>query len=452
MQVLQNHRTFFNCGATRPIAYRRGQLELLKKTILAREQKIYEALFTDLRKCKESTWITEIGMVINEINYAIKNIDSWTKPTSAGTNLLNFPSKSYTIPEPLGVVLIIAPWNYPFQLLFNPLIGAIAAGNCVAVKGSEFAKATDAVMKEIVEDCFEREYISYHSGDGAEVFNALTSDFRFDHIFYTGSTAIGKLIYQRAAETLTPVTLELGGKSPCIVDDTANLKVAAKRIAVTKYDNSGQMCVAPDYLLVHKNVSEEFVMTLKQTLTSFYGEDASASYDYGRIINERQFNRLASYLQDADIVFGGSTNASDLYIEPTIIRNCKHTDAVMQDEIFGPILPYFIYETNEEALAIIEKHKNPLAFYIYSNSKTNQAFFTNNVSFGGGCINNSSWHLTNHNLPFGGRGNSGMGNYHGKYSFKTFSHTKAIMKTPTWFNPSIKFPSFKGKLNLFKKI
>jgi aldehyde dehydrogenase (NAD+) len=452
MQILQNHRTFFNCGATKPVAYRKANLKVLKKVILENEQKIYDALYADLKKCKESAWITEIGMVINEIDYAIKKLDSWAKPVSAGTNLLNFPAKSYTVAEPLGVVLIIAPWNYPFQLLFNPLIGAIAAGNCVAVKGSEFVPATDAVMKTIVETSFEKEYVSYHTGDGATVFNELTSNFRFDHIFYTGSTAVGKLIYQRAAEALTPVTLELGGKSPCIVDETANLKVAAKRIAVTKFDNCGQMCVAPDYLLVHKNICQEFIGILKQTIVDFYGQDASSSYDYGKIVNQRQFNRLRNYLVDADIVHGGATNEESLYIEPTIIRNCKLSDAVMQEEIFGPILPYFVYETKEEALELIKNHENPLAFYVYSNNSSNQKYFTDNVAFGGGCINNSSWHLTNHNLPFGGRGNSGIGNYHGQYSFHTFSHKKAIMKTPTWFNPKIKFPSFKGRLGLFKKI
>ncbi|MBP6430580.1 MAG: aldehyde dehydrogenase family protein, partial [Ferruginibacter sp.] len=350
----------------------------------------------------------------------------------------------------LGVVLIIGPWNYPFQLLINPLIGAIAAGNCVVLKASEFAPATAAVMKKIIESTFDKNYILFTEGDGATVVPAMLNNFTFDHIFYTGSTAVGKLIYKMAAENLTPVTLELGGKSPCVVEEDANIKVAARRIAVTKFSNCGQMCVAPDYVLVHERKKDELVTALKKAIIDFFSEDASTHYNYGKIINEKQFDRLTNYLQQGEVLIGGKTNKENLFIEPTIVDNISLEGSIMKDEIFGPILPILTYKTKEDALAIIEKNKNPLAFYVFTSSNKNEKFWMDNVAFGGGCVNNASWHLTNHNLPFGGRGFSGTGNYHGKSSFDTFSHKKAVMKTPTWFDPSIKYPPFKGKLKLFK--
>jgi aldehyde dehydrogenase (NAD+) len=445
--ALQN---YFKNGETKSYSFRLTQLKKLKQSILNHEDDLYNALNVDLKKSKEETWVTETGMVLSELNAAIKHLKSWMEPERVGTNLLNMPSSSKIIPEPLGVVLIIGPWNYPFQLLINPLIGAIAAGNCIVVKASEFAPATAAIMKKIIEESFAKNYILFVDGDGATVVTAMLNNFTFDHIFYTGSTAVGKLIYKMAAENLTPVTLELGGKSPCVVEEDANIKVAARRIAVTKYSNCGQMCVAPDYVLVHESKKNELVEAIKKAIISFFSEDAATHYNYGKIINEKQFDRLSKYLQQGNILFGGKTNKEKLFIEPTIIDTITLDDSIMKDEIFGPILPIISYKTKEEALAIIEKNKNPLAFYVFTSNKSNEKFWIDNVAFGGGCVNNASWHLTNHNLPFGGRGFSGTGNYHGKNSFDTFSHKKAVMKTPTWFDPSIKYPPFKGKLNLFK--
>ena len=449
---LLNLQNYFKTGETKSYAFRLKQLKKLKQSILKHEDDLYDALNKDLKKSKEETWVTETGMVLSELSAALKHLKSWMEPERVSTNLLNMPSSSRIIPEPLGVVLIIGPWNYPFQLVINPLIGAIAAGNCTVIKGSEFAPATGAVIKKIIEETFAANYILFVEGDGATVVPAMLNNFTFDHIFYTGSTSVGKLIYKMAAENLIPVTLELGGKSPCVVEEDANIKIAAKRIAITKYSNCGQMCVAPDYILVHKNKKDELVEALKKSIADFYGEDSATNYNYGKIINEKQFDRLTNYLQQGNILYGGKTNKAQLFIEPTIIDNVSVDDSIMKDEIFGPILPIIIYNTKEEALTIIEKNKNPLAFYVFTSSSSNEKFWINNVAFGGGCVNNASWHLTNHNLPFGGRGFSGTGNYHGKNSFNTFSHKKAVMKTPTWFDPSIKYPPFKGKLKIFKWI
>jgi aldehyde dehydrogenase (NAD+) len=424
----------------------------LKKAILQHETELNDALFTDLKKSKEESWVTEIGMVLSELKNAISNLRNWMEPERVPTNFVNFPSTSKLLSEPLGVVLIIAPWNYPFQLLFNPLIGAIAAGNCIAMKPSEFATATDAVMQKIINTTFDPKYISYHRGDGAEVITRLMTNFVFDHVFYTGSTLVGRIIYKMAAENLVPVTLELGGKSPCIVESDANIKVAARRIAITSFSNCGQMCVAPDYILVHESKADALIEALKSSLHKFFTADPSTCYNYGKIINEKQFDRLVGYLKHGKIAYGGTINKAQLYIAPTIITDIAVTDPIMQDEIFGPILPVLTFNTPEQALAIIALNPNPLAFYVFTNSSKKENFWMHHVSFGGGCVNNASWHLTNHNLPFGGRGFSGTGAYHGKFSFDCFSHKKAYMKTPTWFDPAFKYPPFKGKIGLFKKL
>lgn len=445
-------KQFFLSGATQSIEFRKQQLLALKKAILKYENELNEALFIDLKKSKEEVWVTEIGFVLSELNLALKKIDKWTKPQKVSTNLLNFPSSSYIQYEPLGTVLIIAPWNYPFQLLFTPLIGAIAAGNCVVLKPSEFAIATQSVMKKIIEEAFATNYILFAEGEGSTIIPQLTNNFIFDHIFYTGSTAVGKIIYQQAAKNLVPVTLELGGKSPCVVDVEANIAITAKRIAVTKFSNCGQMCVAPDYVLVHSSIKEQLVTALIKCITDFFGTNAKENEGYGKIINQKQFARLISYLNDGKIVYGGKYNAETLYLQPTIIENINPNSGLLTEEIFGPILPIITYNTNEDALAFINKNPNPLAFYIFSNNKNTQNYWLQKVPSGGACVNNTSWHLTNHNLPFGGRGNSGIGNYHGNFSFKTFSHQKAVLKTPTWFDPSMKYPPFIGKLGLFKKL
>ena len=449
---LENLRTFFNSGNTQSYAFRKEQLNRLKSSILKHEQDLYDALYTDLKKSPEEVWVTETGMVISELNTAIKKLSKWMKPKRVSTNLLNLPSRSRILSEPLGVVLIIAPWNYPFQLLINPLIGAIAAGNCVVLKPSEFAPATDAVMKKIIEETFPKEYILYVQGDGAAVIPEMMNNCTFDHVFYTGSTAVGKIIYKMAADKLTPVTLELGGKSPCVVESDANIKVAARRIAMTKFSNAGQMCVAPDYVLVHESVKEKFIDSMKESIENFFSSTPEESYNYGKIINAKQFDRLNNYLQQGKVAHGGRTDKEKLFIEPTLLTDVSMNADVMKDEIFGPILPIFSFNEKEEALKIIQQHPNPLSFYVYTSNSTKESDWLKAVPAGGSCVNNSSWHLTNHNLPFGGRGFSGIGNYHGHFSFDTFSHKKAVMKTPTWFDPNIKYPPFKGKLSLFKKV
>ena len=306
-------------------------------------------------------------------------------------------------------------------------------------------------MQKIVSE-FDPEYIQYTEGHGEIVVTAMLNEFRFDHIFYTGSTAVGKIIYKQAAEKLIPVTLELGGKSPCVVAADASINVAARRIAIAKFSNSGQMCVAPDYVLVHESKKNELEEALKKSIREFFGDKPEESYNYGKIINERQFDRINGYLDSGNISYGGRTNRSQLFIEPTILTNVPIDSPIMKEEIFGPVLPLLTFTTNDEAKNIIAKNPNPLAFYVFTSSRKNELDWITSVPAGGVCINNSSWHLTNHHLPFGGRGTSGMGDYHGRYSFEVFSHRKAIMKTPTWFDPDMKYPPFKGKLKLFKKI
>jgi aldehyde dehydrogenase (NAD+) len=452
MDNLMQMRNYFESGATKPYAFRREQLKKLQAAVKKYEQQIHEALYADLKKSPEECWVTETGFLLSEINNTLKHLKNWMQPEMVPTNLLNIPSKSFVLKEPLGVVLIISPWNYPFQLLMTPLAGAIAAGNCIVLKASEFAPATAAVMKQMIEETFDKDYIQVIEGDGATVIPEMMNNFSFDHVFYTGSTAVGKLIYKMAAERLVPVTLELGGKNPCIVEYDANIQVAAKRIAMTKFSNAGQMCVAPDYVLVHESKKDALVAEMKKAIRKFFSDKPEGSYNYGKIINERQFNRLVNYLQQGNILHGGRSDKAKLFIEPTIIDNVSLESAVMKDEIFGPILPLISFNSKEEALKIIELNKNPLAFYVFTSGSAKEKDWLNSVAFGGGCVNNASWHLTNHNLPFGGRGFSGSGQYHGKYSFETFSHKKAVMKTPTWFDPAMKYPPFRGKLKLFKLV
>jgi aldehyde dehydrogenase (NAD+) len=449
---LQELRAYFDSGITKPAAFRKQQLKQLKESILRHEEDLYHALYADLKKSKEESWVTETGLVLNEIRIAIKNLDRWMRPERTSTNLLNFPSASRIEKEPLGVVLIVGPWNYPLQLLFLPLVGAIAAGNTIVLKPSEFCPSVSAVMKKITENVFDPRYILYVEGDGAEVVPAMLQQFSFDHIFYTGSTQVGRIIYKMAAEHLTPVTLELGGKSPCVVESDANIKVSAKRIVMTKFSNAGQMCVAPDYLLVHESVKLKLTEALSSAILNFYGDQPAGNYNYGKIINEKQFDRLFSYLKNMKILQGGKSDRDSLYIEPTLLDEPSIESAVMNDEIFGPLLPIVSFKSMDEAVGIIRRHPNPLSFYIYTRSHKKEKAWLDAVPSGGACVNNSSWHLTNHHLPFGGRGFSGMGKYHGKFSFETFSHQKAVMRTPTWFDPSIRYPPLKGKLGLFKKI
>jgi aldehyde dehydrogenase (NAD+) len=445
-------KDYFNTGATQTYAFRLLQLERLKKAVMDSEKILYEALHADLKKTDEDAWATEVGFFLSELNHTIKHLQEWMQPKSVATNLVNMPSTSYTIQEPLGVVCIIAPWNYPFQLLFTPLIGAIAGGNCAVLKPSEFAPATAKVMAKIVGDLFPNNYMLYLEGDGATVLPPLLTENRFDHIFYTGSTAVGKIIYKYAAEKLVPVTLELGGKSPAVITADANLRVAARRLASPKFSNCGQMCIAPDYILVPTDLKDKLIKELIIAIQSFYGVDAEASEHYGKIINDKQWLRITSYLSEGEIIYGGKSNREKLFIEPTIMTGV-HADAkIMQDEIFGPILPILTYTSKEEALAIIQKNPNPLAFYVFTENKADEQYWLTNVPSGGACVNNATMHITNHDLPFGGRGFSGTGGYHGKLSFDTFTHTKSVLKTPTWIDPSFKYPPYKGKAWLLKRL
>ena len=452
LNKLKAQRVFFETGITKEYDFRQQQLQKLLAVVQKYELEIFEALHTDLKKSPEECWITENGFFLSELKNAIKKLSSWMKPQKVRTNLANLPSKSLIIAEPLGVVLIISPWNYPFQLLFTPLIGAVAAGNCVVLKSSEFAQATSAIMKKMLAEIFNEQYILLIEGDGATVITEMMDNFVFDHVFYTGSTAVGKIIYQNAAKNLVPVTLELGGKSPCVVEAEVDIKVAAKRIAFPKFSNAGQMCVAPDYVLVHASQKDALVTELKKAIETFFKGDAETSYDYGKIINEKQFDRLVSYLRDGKILYGGKTNREKLFIEPTLMDNINLDGGIMNDEIFGPLLPIISFTGMEEALQIIARHKNPLAFYLFTNNKEKEKRWLQAVAFGGGCINNASVHLLNHHLPFGGRGTSGTGKYHGRFSFDTFSHKKAVLKTPTWLDLSIKYPPYAGRLNFFKKL
>ena len=443
-------RKYFDTGVTKPYRFRKKQLQSLKHAILKYEKEIVAALYTDLKKSAEEGYASETGLVLADINLALKNLRNWMQPRYTATDLVNIPSGSKIYRDPLGIVLIIAPWNYPLQLILMPLIGAIAGGNCAVLKPSEFAPATAAIIEKIISEIFPADYIAVVNGDGAEVVPSMMKNFRFDHVFYTGSIPVGKAVYMMAAEQLVPVTLELGGKSPAIVDADANLTIAAKRIILGKFINAGQTCIAPDYVLVHDAIRDKFVGKLKETITKFYTDNPESSYDYGRIINTRRFDKLISYIGSGKIVTGGRHDRSKLYIAPTVLEDVSLESPVMTEEIFGPILPLIGFHTTSEAIKIVEHNPNPLAFYLFSGNKKTQREWIEKVSFGGGCINNADWHFTNHYLPFGGVGNSGMGAYHGKYTFNTLTREKPVMKTPNWFDPSIKYPPMKGRLKLFK--
>jgi aldehyde dehydrogenase (NAD+) len=444
-------RRFFQSGATRPYHWRRQQLQLLQQAIREEEAAIHEALYTDLKKSPEEAYATETGLVLAEIRHTLKHLAKWMRPQKAGTNLVNYPAASRVYRDPLGVVLVIAPWNYPFQLSLIPLAAALAAGNTVLLKPSEWAPATAAVLEKLLTGIFPADVVRVVQGNGAEVVPALIREFRFDHIFFTGSVPIGQAIYRLAAEQLIPVTLELGGKSPVIVEKDADLRVAARRIVVGKFANAGQTCIAPDYLLVHADVRDNLLQHLRKTITDFYGPEPRHSYDYGKIINAKQFDRLVAYLADGTAFCGGDHHRQTLYIAPTLLTDVDPAAAVMKSEIFGPLLPVFSYRTTEEAMAFVRNYPDPLAFYLFSADKRLQKTWIEGLSFGGGCINNTDWHFANPYLPFGGIGQSGIGAYHGKYSFDRFTHLKAVMKTPTSIDPAIKYPPFKGKMKWFKR-
>ena len=445
-------RRFFLRGATRTYQFRRQQLIALRNAIKKYERHIESALYADLKKNPEEVYATETGLVVAELNVALKNLRRWMRPRRVPTNLVNFPSSSKIIPEPLGVVLIISPWNFPFQLALIPMIGAIAGGNCVLLKPSELSPATSDLLERMVQDIFPSDYVQVMQGDGAEIIPSLMKSFRFDHVFFTGGTEVGKKIYSMAARDLIPVTLELGGKSPAIVEADANLEVAARRIALGKFVNAGQTCVAPDYVLADMRIMNSFLERLRVTILQFFEGDAKNSYSYGRIINESRFDHLVRLLGDGKIILGGGYDRAALFIEPTVVTDLTPSSLLMQEEIFGPILPVIGFSSRDEALDLIQRNDRPLSFYVFTSNGATEKYWIDSVSFGGGCVNNACWQFANHHLPFGGVGNSGLGAYHGKFTFDTFVHRKAVMKTATWFDPPLKYPPFRGKLRWFKKL
>jgi aldehyde dehydrogenase (NAD+) len=451
-KLLPKMRRFVESGSTRSLLFRKQQLEKLRDAILKYEEDIYKALYQDLHKSREESYATEIGMVLAEIRVTLKNLHKWVGPSPVRTNLLNFPSRSAVIRDPLGVVLIIAPWNYPIQLLLVPLVGAIAGGNTVMLKPSELAPACSALMETMISEIFYSRHVAICGGDGAKVIPPMMCEFRFDHVFFTGSTAVGKVIYQLAAPKLVPVTLELGGKNPAVVEKDADLGTAARRIALGKFLNAGQTCAAPDYLLVHSSVREAFLDKLRECLEEFFGPDPAESRSYGRIINERRFQKLVGYLDEGKVILGGGHSKKDRYIAPTVLEGVSPESTMMRDEIFGPILPVFGFNDMLEAREIIDRNPAPLSFYLFTRNSAVEKLWLESIPFGGGCVNNALWQLSNPHLPFGGIGTSGMGAYHGKYSFDVFTHAKSVMKTPTWFDPAIKYPPFEGKLRWFKRM
>ncbi|MFA5668890.1 MAG: aldehyde dehydrogenase [Balneolaceae bacterium] len=449
-KILDTQYEFFHAGKTRDISFRVDQLNTLKKLITENEEQLIDAVHKDFKKSAFETYGTEIGLIITDINFAIKNIANWTKPKSVSTSLVNFPSKNYVITEPYGNALIISPWNYPILLTLQPLVGAIAAGNTAIIKPSELTPHTSQLLAELFKAYFYEQYIAVVLG-GADVADQLVR-LKFDYIFFTGSTRVGKIIMKTAADNLTAMTLELGGKSPCIVDKTANLEISARRIAWGKLVNAGQTCVAPDYVLIDAGVKDEFIEYLKQAITSFYGDNPKESPDFPRIINEAHFDRLTGYLSDGKTVIGGHSDASESYIEPTVLDEISWDDAIMQEEIFGPILPILTYSSIEECIAGIKKYPNPLALYVFTANEDFEQQIFDNISFGGGAVNDTIAQLGNHHLSFGGVGASGFGSYHGKASFDSFSHQKSIMKKPFWPDVPIRYAPYEGKLGLVKKI
>lgn len=446
-------KAFFDGGHTLSYAFRREKLERLRREISNREQDIADALYTDLKKSHAESFLSEIGVVYAEIDYALKNLKEWMMPESKSTPLALQVSKSEVHHQPKGVVLIIAPWNYPINLVFAPLVGAIAAGNCVVIKPSEEAPASAQIIEEIVQDAFQKEYISVVQGLGHEVVPKLLKNHVFNHVFFTGSPSVGKIVARLAAENLTSTTLELGGKSPAVVDESAHLKTAAKRLVWGKFLNAGQTCVAPDYVLIEEKIFKPFTELLIKNIKDFYGVDAQKSKDYPRLIHEKRFDALTAYLRDGKIIYGGKTDRKDLYIEPTLITEVSTDSKIIQEEIFGPILPLIPYSGNQEMLAIIAKNPYPLSCYYFGNNKLTRETIIKQIPFGGGCINNTLVHLANPELPFGGIQTSGSGNYHGKNSFLCFSHAKSMVVSKNWFDPFVKYPPFnKLKLRALKKL
>ncbi len=419
---------------------------------MAHEAEITAALYQDLRKSEYEAFGSETGQVLKEIEFTIKHLDQWAKPQSVSTPLMFLPSSSRIYRDPLGSVLVIAPWNYPILLTLSPLISAIAGGNTVVVKPSEEAQQTAWVIEKIIHSAFASSYVHVVQGVGGEVIPAMMEAVRFDHVFFTGSTFVGQKIMEMAAKKLVPVTLELGGKSPCIVDASANLEYTAKKIVWSKLMNAGQTCVAPDYVLVHHSVKQPLLEKMVENISKMLGEDPQQSVDFGRIINNKRFSKLVSYLEQGKIVSGGRHDETDLYLEPTIMEGVDISDPVMQEEIFGPILPIITYKDRQEVVDWVEKNPFPLSLYIYADDVEVQEYYISRIRFGGSCINNGIIHLGNPHLPFGGVGYSGVGQYHGKFGFEAFTRPKSVLHSRSWFDVPVWYAPYKGKTSLLKKI
>ena len=451
-EKINKQREYFSTGETKDINFRIEKLKKLRDVLKSEEEKVFEALKKDLMKSSFESYVTEVAMVYDEINMHIKNIKKWSKKRRVKTPLVQFPAKSFIQLEPYGVVLIIGPFNYPFMLTMDPLIGAIAAGNTAVIKPSESAPETSKILKEILEKVFDEKYVLHVNPErGKEVVEELLKE-KFDYIFFTGSATVGKIVMKAASQYLTPVTLELGGKSPCIIDKDCKLELAARRIVWGKLLNSGQTCVAPDYLYVHKDIEEEFIKKLEEEIKNQFGDNPLESEDYSKMVNEREFNRVLSYIDKEKLVFGGNYNRKTFQIEPTILKNVTWNDPVMEREIFGPIFPILTFENLDEVLRVVNSKDKPLALYYFSEDKNKIEKVLKRTSSGGVTINDTLVHVSSSYLPFGGVGNSGMGEYHGKYSFDLFSNKKGVMNRKTFLDLKIRYAPFQNKLTIVKKI
>ena len=449
-KLLQSQKDYFKTGETKSVAFRKQALKQLKSELIKRESNIIEALSKDFKKPAFESVLTETAVVLSDLDLMIKNINKWAKPKRILPALLNFPSTDRLYSEPYGQTLIIAPWNYPYQLAIAPIVAAIAAGNTVILKPSELTPNTSALLKTIISNVFKPEHVFVVEG-GVDVSTELLAQ-RWDYIFFTGSVTVGKIVAKAAAAYLTPTTLELGGKNPCIIDETANIKLTAKRIVWGKFLNAGQTCIAPDYILIHHNVKDAFYKAMQIEIEKAYTKNPKESKDLCRIVNDKNFNRLAKMLDNENCIIGGQIEAKTLYIAPTIIDEPSLDSAVMKDEIFGPILPVISYGNDIEIESLISKYEKPLSLYVFSTNTTKARNLIEQFSFGGGCINDTLIHFANHKLPFGGVGNSGVGAYHGKLSFDTFSHKKAVVKKGNWLDLPVRYAPYNGKLEKVRKI
>lgn len=448
--IIQEQQNYYFSGETKDVEFRKKMLRKLYDAINRYEDEITEALYKDLGKSSFESYATEIGFVLSSISHMLKSMDEWLKPEQVKTPVHLQPAKSFIVRDPYGVVLIIAPFNYPFQLMIEPLVGAIVGGNCAIIKPSEFALNTSKVIRKVIEEIFPPHFVSVVEGEREVTSHLIHAP--FDYIFFTGSVAVGKIVMKAAAESLTPVTLELGGKSPTIVDPTANLSHAAERIVWGKFLNTGQTCVAPDYVLVHKNVKKPLIKNMVKVIKKFYSANPIKSPDYGRIINQRHFERLTTMIEkeSSDIVYGGRYDEKALFIEPTLIEKVHWDSPSMEEEIFGPLLPILEYENLGEAIHQIRQNPKPLAAYMFTENEQAANYFMENLPFGGGCINDTVSHVGNIHLPFGGVGASGVNAYHGKASYELFTHAKSMMQRNTKIPMKLAYPPYKNKLNLIK--